>query len=150
MRCDHNSIIEGISNKKPGPLVLSGPIGGYRMAGVEDIPIIGGALQSFSVYFSRSAKILRNPFGFARSIDFEDRVELKKAEKFLFAAIITSYLICIPAFLKHKSDDISQPLFIFSQFLRMAVVIAILHILLKVLGSRKPLRSTFVAYCYTA
>jgi hypothetical protein len=47
------------------------------MARVADIPIIGGILQSFFMYFSRSAKILRNPFGFARSIDFEDRVELK-------------------------------------------------------------------------
>jgi hypothetical protein len=32
----------------------------------------------------------------------------------------------------------------------MAVVVALLHIALKALGSRKPLRTTFIAYFYTA
>jgi hypothetical protein len=77
------------------------------MAQIADIPIIGGVLHSFSVYFSKSAEILRNPFGFARRIGFEDRIELKKTWEFLLPSVIVSYLICISALLEHK-PDISQ------------------------------------------
>jgi hypothetical protein len=118
------------------------------MAESVEVPVFGGILQSFKLYFSRSAQIIRNPLRFARSIDFSNKDEIKKAWNYIFASIAIAYIICIPALLIHKNDDISSSIFLIAQFLRMSLMTIIIHYVLVYLGSKRPLKDTFIAYTY--
>jgi hypothetical protein len=119
------------------------------MAQVADIPIVGGLLDSLALYFRQTTQIVGHPLRFARALSVEERQQPKRALSFFIAGLVVTYLICIPAFIRHGSD-VSQSLFIISMCLRLALLISIIHLTLKMLGSKEPLISTFIGYFYMA
>jgi hypothetical protein len=110
---------------------------------------LGGLLDSLALYFRQTAQIVRHPLRFARALSLEEGRQPKRALSFFIAGLVVSYLICNPAFIRHESDA-SQSLFIISMSLRLALLISIIHLTLKVLGSKERLISTFTSYFYMA
>lgn len=114
---------------------------------LADVPIIGGLFQSVIIYAKQTAFIARRPFAFARKTNFTDQQELKRSLNYLCAGIVVCYLIHIPTFVKHDTD-MSQGLFLIFQFLRMFLLFLCVHIFLRLLGSKQPVRTTIVTQSY--
>src|SRR5262245_37296794 len=114
---------------------------------LADVPIIGGLFQSVMIYARQTAFIMRRPFAFARQTNFTDQQELMQSMRYLFAGIVVCYLIHIPTFIKYDTD-ISQGLFLIFQFLKMFLMFLCIHLFLRLLGSKQPVRATIVTQSY--
>ncbi|HWE17942.1 MAG TPA: hypothetical protein VG758_12290, partial [Hyphomicrobiaceae bacterium] len=92
-------------------------------------------------------RIVRHPFGFVHRIAFDDPEALKRAFKFIGAAIALAYLIFAPALTRH-AFDVGELQFGVVTLLRLAVITVLYHAAFFVLGYRQPITKSLILSSY--
>ena len=113
----------------------------------RDIPVLGEIIDSAIVYATTLARIARHPFGFVHTIAFDDPDALRRAFKFIGAAIALGYLIIGPALARH-SFDVGELRFGVVILMRLLLVTAIYHAAFFVLGYRQPVAKSLILSSY--
>ena len=113
----------------------------------RDIPVLGDLIDSAVVYATTLAKIVRHPFGFVHTIAFDDPQALRRAFKFIGAAIALGYLIIGPALTRH-GFDVGELRFGVVILLRLLLITAIYHAAFLVLGYRQPIAKSLIISSY--
>jgi hypothetical protein len=112
-----------------------------------DIPVLGGLIDSAVVYATTLARIVRHPFGFVHTIAFDAPDALRRAFKFIGAAIALGYLIIGPALTRHDFD-MGELRFGLVVLLRLLLITAIYHAAFLVLGYRRPVSKSLILSSY--
>src|SRR5262245_42151194 len=113
----------------------------------RDIPVVGDLIDSAAIYATTLARIARHPFGFASTIAFNEPQALRRAFKFIGAAIALGYLIIGPALTRH-GFDIGELRFGVVILLRLLLITAIYHGAFLVLGYRQPMAKSLILSSY--
>ena len=113
----------------------------------RDIPVLGGLIDSVIVYLTTLWQIVRHPFGFVHGIAFDDPDALRRAFKFIGAAIALAYLLIAPALTKH-GFGVSQLRFGVVVLLRLSLVTAIYHAAFFIVGCRQPIAKSLILSSY--
>ena len=113
----------------------------------RDIPVLGGLIDSVVVYAATLGRIARHPFGFVRTIPFDDPQEPARAFKFIGAGIALAYLILSPALSKH-GFAVGELLFGVLVLLRLLLIAVIYHAAFLVVGSRRPVMTSLILASY--
>jgi hypothetical protein len=113
----------------------------------RDIPVLGGLIDSVIVYLTTLGQIVRHPFGFVHGIAFDDPEALRRAFKFIGAAIALAYLLIVPALTKH-GFEVSQLRFGVVVLLRLSLVTAIYHAAFFIVGCRQPIAKSLILSSY--
>jgi hypothetical protein len=113
----------------------------------RDLPVVGDVVDSVIVFATTVPRIVRHPFGFVHSIAFDDPEALKRAFKFIGAAIALSYLIFAPALTRHRFD-VGELQFGVVTLLRLAVITVLYHAAFFVLGYRQPITKSLILSSY--
>jgi hypothetical protein len=114
---------------------------------VRDIPILGDLIDTGIVYAATSVGIVRHPFAFVHGIAFDDPVALKRAFKFIGAAIALAYLIMTPALVRH-GFDVGELQFGVLVLMRLALITVLYHAAFLVVGYRQPLAKSLILSSY--
>jgi hypothetical protein len=114
---------------------------------VRDIPVLGDVIDSAIAYVTTLARIVRHPFGFVHGIAFDDPEALKRAFKFIGAAIALAYVIIAPALTRHDFD-VGELRFGVVVLLRLALVTALYHAAFFILGYRQPIGRSLILSSY--
>jgi len=114
---------------------------------VRDIPVLGDVVDSAVVYVTTLARIVRHPFGFVHTIAFDEPDALRRAFKFIGAAIALGYLIISPALTRH-GFDVGELRFGAVILLRLLLVTAIYHAAFLALGYRQPVAKSLILSSY--
>ena len=113
----------------------------------RDIPVLGDLIDSAVVYATTLARIARHPFGFVHTIAFDDPQALRRAFKFIGAAIALGYLIIGPALTRHGLD-VGELRFGVVILLRLLLITALYHAAFFVLGYRQPIAKSLILSSY--
>ena len=114
---------------------------------VRDIPVLGDVINSAIVYVTTLARIVRHPFGFVHTLAFDDPEALKRAFKFIGAAIALAYLIIAPALTRHDLD-MGELRFGVLILLRLALITALYHAAFLIVGYRQPFAKSLILSSY--
>jgi len=114
---------------------------------VRDVPVLGDVIDSAVVYAATLARIARHPFRFVHTIAFDERDALRRAFKFIGAAIALGYLIIGPALTRH-GFEVGELRFGVVILLRLLLVTAIYHAAFLALGYRQPLAKSLILSSY--
>ncbi len=114
---------------------------------VRDIPVLGDVIDSAIVYVTTLARIVRHPFGFVYTLAFDDTQVLKRAFKFIGAAIALAYLIIAPALTRHDFD-VGELRFGVVVLLRLALVTVLYHAAFLIVGYRQPIAKSLILSSY--
>jgi hypothetical protein len=111
------------------------------------VPVVGGVIRAVELVCLQYIRMLRHPFKMVHNIKFDDPSENKVAFEILSSGIVVSYLIRIPALLKH-SYEVSQSFDLIYEMMSVLLSTVILHSMLLIIGSKKTFRVTFISTCY--
>ncbi len=114
---------------------------------VRDIPVLGDVIDSGIVYASTLARFIRHPFAFVHTIAFDDPNALRRAFKFIGAAIALGYLIIGPALTRH-SLDVGELRFGIVVLLRLLLITALYHAAFFAHGYRQPIVKSLILSSY--
>jgi hypothetical protein len=113
----------------------------------RDIPILGGLIDTVVVFATTSAGIVRHPFAYVHGIAFTDPEALKRAFKFIGAAIALTYLIMTPALVRH-GFDVGELQFGALVLMRLAMITVLYHAAFLAVGYRQPLTKSLILSSY--
>jgi hypothetical protein len=114
---------------------------------VRDIPVLGGLVDSGVVYVTTLVRIARHPFAFVHTIAFDDPDALRRAFKFVGAAIALGYLIIGPALTRH-GFDMGELRFGIVVLLRLLLITALYHAAFFAVGYRQPIVKSLILSSY--
>lgn len=112
-----------------------------------ELPIVGGVIQAVITYIKVTFAIIFHPFSFPNKIDYNEKIELKKAIEYVLASIAIDYIILIPLLVKFE-QDISSNIFIISKFIDYFIIFLCIFVIFKILGSNKGARVTIILQSY--
>jgi hypothetical protein len=114
---------------------------------LRDIPILGGLIDTGVVFATTSVGIVRRPFAYVHGIAFDDPEALKRALKFIGAAVAVTYLIMTPALVKH-GFDVGELQFGALVLMRLAMITVLYHAAFLAVGYRQPLTKSLILSSY--
>jgi hypothetical protein len=114
---------------------------------VRDIPILGNLIDTGVVFATTTVGIVRHPFAYVHGIAFDDPEALKRAFKFVGAAIALAYLIMTPALVRH-GFDVGEVQFGVLVLLRLAMITVLYHAAFLAAGYRQPLSRSLILSSY--
>lgn len=114
---------------------------------VRDIPILGGLIDTGVVFATTAVGIVRHPFAYVHGIAFDDPEALKRAFKFIGAAIALAYLIMTPALVRH-GFDVGELQFGILVLMRLAMITVLYHAAFLAVGYRQPLAKSLILSSY--
>ena len=113
----------------------------------RDIPVLGGLIDSVLVFAATLGRIVRHPFGFVRTIAFDDPHEPARAFKFIGAGIALAYLILTPALSRH-GFAVGELVFGVVVLLRLLLIAVVYHAAFLVAGYRRPVMTSLILASY--
>ena len=115
------------------------------MKAIKELPFIGQLYLNIEWYTVMFFRIIRHPFIYPKSINFDLSPTFNESLKFLIFGTIATYVIYYPVF--HSFDfKISQTTFVLRFVFAGLIGITIIHYILRLLRSSASLKKTICVY----